>query len=169
MFHYMSNPVKDVNKVEKWRRFATLTLERFPPGFMMVIFLLVLYRGLDAGTQIPAVDWINERFGITADVWKTVFLIAAGGLAYFRPSPKYTLLLSLPAAILGGGLLWYGVAAQRDVIALIFIFFCWFTIGLAMVLMVLYQEQLITNEALAKANDDLKKEQNYAATTPPRA
>lgn len=157
--------------MDKWRRFATEVMERFPPGFLMAVFLLALYRGLDMRGQIPAIDWIAERFGITASFWQTLFLLAAFTIIYFRPEPKYTLLLSLPAAFLGGGILWYGVATGRDVIAMVYIFAAWFMIGMGQVVMVLYQEQLVANELMAKKVAELQKDQPHAdvPSIPPAA
>lgn len=149
--------------MEKWRRFANATMERFPPGFLLALFLLAIYRALDIGDQIPAIDWIAERFSITAEFWKTVFIVCAGALVYFRPTPKLTLILSLPAAFLGGAILWYGLATGRDVVAMIFIFAAWFALGLAQMLMVLYHEQVVANELLAEKIDKLTKERDAYA------
>lgn len=163
MSHYIADS-KKADSMEKWRRFANETMERFPPSFLIVVFLIALTFAMDTSQQIPAIDWIHERFGIAPLFWKVLFAFAAGAIAYFRPTPKFTLLLSLPAAVLGGGILWYGVATARDVIAMIYIFFCWLAIGIAMVAMVLYQEQLIANEKLAQKVVDLQKEQEHATT-----
>ena len=166
MAHYNAKGEITLNK---WRRFANETMERFPPSFLMVLFLLALYFALDVRGQIPAVDWIFERFGIGITLWKVVFLVGAVTIAYFRPAPRYVLLLSLPAAFLGGGILWYGVVAQRDVVAMMFIGFCWLAIGMAMVAMVMYQEQLIANELLAEKVNAMQKEKEQANAPHPTA
>lgn len=162
------NP-KRFDSMEKWRKFASATMDRFPPSFLMVVFLLALTFGLDANQQIPAIDWLRERLGIGAITWKALFAFAAATIAYFRPAPKYTLLLSLPAAFLGGGILWFGVATSRDVIAMIYIFFSWLAIGIAMTAMVLYQEQLTANELLAEKVSTMQKEKEQEHATNPAA
>lgn len=166
MNHYKTD-LKDT-KMKAWRKFAAETMERFPPSFLIILFMGSLYLALENNAQIPAVDWITERFGISADFWKAIFLLNAAIICYFRPAPKYTLLLSLPAALLGGFVLWFGVETRRDMIAIVFIFFAWLAIGIAVVVMVLYQEQLEANELLAEKVSAMQKEQAHAPTdTPP--
>lgn len=165
MPNYTPNFQRDLNTMMKWRRFAAETMERFPPGFLFAIFLLAIYRALDVNQQIPAVDWITERFGITPEFWKTMFIVCAGALVYFRPSPKLTLVLSLPAAFLGGGVLWFGLVTGRDVVAMIYIFTAWFGLGLTQMLMVLYHEQLAANELMAQEVEKCHKERDAHAVT----
>lgn len=165
MNQYKPISSKEAIAMTHWRKFAAVTMERFPPAFLMVLFLLSLYTALNARDQLPAIEWVTERFGITVNFWQTLFLFAAGTLAYFRPSPKWTIILSIPAAFLGGFILWYGVVTGRDMTAIVYVFFCWFALGMAMVVAVLYHEQLLANEMLAKKIAELQKEQEHVEST----
>lgn len=164
MAYYRAVLAKE-QKMERWRELAAKTLDRFPPSFLMVLFLFALFMALLSTSPAPALTWIEGRFGITEFVWELLLGLGILVITYFRPVPKIVLICSLPGAAIGGAEIWYGAYYSADVIAAVFILFCWIATGMGVIAMVLYQEQLAVNEKLAEEIDRLKKEQGNVADT----
>lgn len=162
-----SLPLKRGDAVQKWRVFAARALDLLPPQFLVVLLLVGLYIAFD----IPAADgfmaWIATRFGIPVIAWKLMTLVSIVRITYYRPSPRQTLLFSLPTAVLS--CFSVGYAASIDPVLFVFVLFTYLSIGIAIVAMILYQEQLVANERLSEEIDHLRKAQvnDAAAATPP--
>jgi hypothetical protein len=168
----MSYTITDLQSMNQWRQFAVIALRKFHPSYMMALFLGALYFSISATQYTPVINWIHERIylgtglSIPAQAWQVTFLVGSITIAFFRPEPKYTFTLSLPAGVLGGCILWYGFSTgELPSTVMTFTVFGYLALGMVMVMMVTLAQQIQENTLLIETLRTLKDEQRDYATT----